>query len=105
MRISLAGALLAAAKQFNPTQQSATAEYLSTEFYLPPESGVLHGLYDFYYTPYFLGVAAALDDPTVSEIDLMKAAQIGWTYFMLGFIFKRVQGQPMPIMVLFAKEG
>jgi len=101
----LAGALLEAAKQFNPPKQIATAEYLSTEFYLPPESGVLHGLYDFYYTPYFLGVAAALDDPTVTEIDLMKAAQIGWTYFMLGFIFKRVQGQPMPIMVLFAKEG
>jgi len=101
----LAGALLEAGKQFNPPKQIATAEYLSNEFYLPPESGVLSGLYDFYYTPYFLGVAAALDDPAVNEIVLMKAAQIGWTYFMLGFIFKRVQGQPMPIMVLFAKEG
>lgn len=97
--------MLEAGKQFNPPKQIATAEYLSNEFYLPPESGVLSGLYDFYYTPYFLGVAAALDDPAVSEIDLMKAAQIGWTYFMVGFIFKRVQGQPMPIMVLFAKEG
>ena len=66
---------------------------------------MLSGLYDFYYTPYFLGVAAALDDPEVDEVDLMKASQIGWTYFLIAFIFKRITGQPMPIMVLFAKEG
>ncbi|RIA22655.1 phage terminase large subunit GpA-like protein [Ectopseudomonas oleovorans] len=66
---------------------------------------MLHGLYEFYYTPYFLGVAAALDDPEVKEIVLMKAAQIGWTYFMIAVLFKRITGRPMPIMVLFAKEG
>lgn len=97
--------MLEAAAHFNPPKQIATAEWISEEFYLPPESGVLSGLYDFYYTPYFLGVAAALDDPTVHEVDLMKAAQIGWTYFLIAFIFKRITGQPMPIMVLFAKEG
>lgn len=82
-----------------------TAEWISSEFYLPSEAGPLHGLYDFYYTPYFLGVAAALDDPAVQEVDLMKAAQIGWTYFLLGFIFKQVINRPCPIMILFAKEG
>jgi len=97
--------LLEVAEQFNPPKQIATAEWIGGEFYLPPESGVLSGLYDFYYTPYFLGVAAALDDPAVHEVDLRKAAQIGWTYFLVGFIFKRISGQPMPIMVLFAKEG
>lgn len=97
--------MLGVAEQFNPPKQIATAEWISGEFYLPPESGVLSGLYDFYYTPYFLGVAAALDDPKVDEVDLRKAAQIGWTYFLVGFIFKRISGQPMPIMVLFAKEG
>ena len=97
--------MLEAAAHFNPPKQIATAKWISEEFYLPPESGVLSGLYDFYYTPYFLGVAAALDDPTVDEVDLMKAAQIGWTYFLIAFIFKRITGQPMPIMVLFAKEG
>lgn len=97
--------MLEASAQFNPPKQIATAEYIASEFYLPPESGVLSGLYDFYYTPYFLGVAAALDDPEVDEVDLMKASQIGWTYFLIGFIFKRITGQPMPIMVLFAKEG
>jgi phage terminase large subunit GpA-like protein len=95
---------LAAAGKFNPPRDVPTAEYLSTEFYLPAESGVLHGLYDFHYTPYFLGVAAALDDPRVSEVDLMKAAQIGWTWFLIGYLFKFVQFLPRPIMILFAKE-
>jgi len=97
--------LLDAALQFNPPKDQPTAEYIENEFYLPAEAGVLHGLYEFYYTPYFLGVAAALDDPEVKEVDLMKAAQIGWTFFLLAFIFKRITGRPMPIMVLFAKEG
>lgn len=97
--------MLDAAQQFNPPKDQPTAEYIENEFYLPAEAGVLHGLYEFYYTPYFLGVAAALDDPDVKEIDLMKAAQIGWTYFMIAVLFKRITGRPMPIMVLFAKEG
>ena len=95
---------MAAADSFLPQREVATAEYIETEFYLPPVAGVLHGLYDFFYTPYFLGVAAALDDPEVEEVDLMKAAQIGWTYFLIGFIFKFIQFLPRPIMVLFAKE-
>lgn len=97
--------MLDAAQQFNPPKDQPTAEFIENEFYLPAEAGVLHGLYEFYYTPYFLGVAAALDDPAVKEIDLMKAAQIGWTYFMIAVLFKRITGRPMPIMVLFAKEG
>lgn len=96
--------MLEAATHYNPPRQIPTAEYLESEFYLPPEAGVLHGLYEFYYAPYFLGVAAALDDPDTREIDLMKAAQIGWTYFMIAVIFKAVTGKPMPIMALFAKE-
>lgn len=97
--------MLEAGSQFNPPKEISTAEYIENEYYLPAEAGVLHGLYEFYYTPYFLGVAAAIDDPEVEEVDLMKAAQIGWTYFMIALIFKRVTGRPMPIMVLFAKEG
>lgn len=93
---------------FTPPKKQATAEWISSNFYLPSVSGDIDGLYDFYYTPYFLGVAAALDDPAVKEVDLMKAAQIGWTYFLLGYLFKRIReavdGIRCPIVVLFAKE-
>lgn len=93
---------------FTPPKSVQTAEWISDNFYLPSESGDVDGLYQFHYTPYFLGVAAALDDPDVHEVVLMKAAQIGWTYFLIGYILKRVyeasNGKQCPIMVLFAKE-
>lgn len=78
---------------------------MATEYELPPESGTLHGLYDFHYTPYFLGIAAAIDDPAVSEVDVMKAAQIGWTYFLIGLLLKQIMTRACPIIALFAKEG
>lgn len=82
-------------------RQTPTIEWLEQHYVLPD-----FGVYDFYYTPYFLGVANAIDDPSVREIVLMKAAQIGWTYFLLGVIFKRIYEaglNPCPIMMLFAK--
>jgi len=93
---------------FSPPKTVPTEEWISEHFYLPAESGDIHGQYNFYYAPYFLGVAAALDDPDVHEVVLMKAAQIGWTYFLIGYILKRIHeagsGKQCPIMVLFAKE-
>ena len=88
---------------FQPPKVLPTREYLETEYSLPD-----FGVYDFYYTPYFLGVAEALDQEEVDEVDLMKAAQIGWTFFLIGYIFKRIiesDINPCPIMALFAKTG
>ncbi len=90
-------------EQFNPPRNVQTVEWLSNEYHLPEESG-RPGLYDFYYTPYFLGVAAALDDPAVHEVDLMKAAQIGWTYLLIGYLLKRIVTDPCPMLTVFAKE-
>jgi len=92
-----------AADRFKPPNNVSTYEWLSNEYYLPEETGKA-GLYDFYYSPYFIGVAAALDDKNTYEIDLMKAAQIGWTYFIIGYLFKRVNTEPCPILGVFAKE-
>ena len=92
-----------AAEMFKTPKLLSTKEYLETSFYLPD-----FGLYDFHYTPYFLGVAEALDDERVYEVDLMKAAQIGWTFFLLGYIFKRIEAadfDPCPIITLFGKTG
>ena len=88
---------------FQPPVQAPTVEWLEEHYVLPDA-----GPYSFYNTPYFLGVATAVDDPAVKEIDLMKAAQIGWTYFMLGIILKRIYEagiKPCPIIMLFAKTG
>jgi len=92
-----------ASDQFNPPQEVSTYEWLSKDYYLPEEAGHA-GLYDFYYTPYFIGVADALDDINTFEVDLMKAAQIGWTYFIIGYLLKRINTDPCPILGVFAKE-
>lgn len=88
---------------FKKPKKLTTKEFLETEYRLPD-----FGNYDFYYTPYFIGVANALDDDLIDEIDLMKAAQIGWTFFLLGYIFKRISEASVdscPILALFAKTG
>lgn len=93
---------------FRRPKVQATAEALEEHYKLPTISGDISGTYQFYHAPYFLGVAAAMDDPDVREIDLMKASQIGWTYFLIGYILKRIKdasvGRQLPIMTLFAKE-
>lgn len=92
-----------AAEAFQKPKTFRTKDFLENEFQLPD-----FGEYDFYHAPYFLGVAMALDDPDIDEVDLMKAAQIGWTYFLIGYIFKRIVEARVchcPIMMLFAKAG
>lgn len=91
------------AEIFLPKEHKSTIDWLQEHYELPD-----FGLYDFYYTPYFLGVANAIDDPEVKEIVLMKAAQIGWTYLLLGLIFKKITEagvSPIAIMALFAKTA
>jgi len=108
MQKNLAVILSRAANTFEKPINEPTDEIIKKNFNLPSVSGDINGLYDFYYTPYFLGVAAALDDPDVQEVDLMKASQIGWTYFLIAYIFTRIlkaaTGKQCPIMMLFAKE-
>lgn len=50
-------------------------------------------------------MAAALDDRDVSEVDMLKAAQIGWTYFLVAYLAKRIDTDPSPMIAMFAKEG
>lgn len=108
MRQTLAALLLRAAEVFRPLRTLPTADWISEKYRLPAESGDISGRYDFWYTPYFLGVASVLDDSKVDEIDLQKASQLGWTYFLIGYILKRVEeastGKQCPILILFAKE-
>ena len=82
-----------------------TLDWLRDEFILPPESGDLAGSYNPDYVPYLWGIFAALDDSTVKLVCMMKAAQIGWTFGLVGYLGKRIQRIPGTIMMLFPKEG
>lgn len=104
-RQTLQAMLNRVAKKWIPPENRPTLEWLDQEFVLPPESGDLHGKYNIDYVPYFWGVSYMMDSPTCRVLSLMKAAQIGWTFFLVGFLGKRMECQPGNIMVLFPKEG
>ena len=88
-----------------PPLNRPTLEWLRDEFVLPLESGDLAGKYNPEYVPYLWGIFAAMDDPKIKLVVMMKAAQVGWTFGLVGFLGKRAECQPGNIMVLFPKDG
>lgn len=88
-----------------PKPQKPTLEWLESEFKLPPEAGDLPGSYNPDMVPYLWGIFAALDDPSVRAVAMMKAAQIGWTFGLTGWLFKKISTAPTSIVVLFPKDG
>jgi phage terminase large subunit GpA-like protein len=88
-----------------PRQVPPTAEWAQDEFRLPAESGDTTGRYDLSYVPYAYGIFAALDDPAISEVVVQKAAQVGWTFLLIAWLFKTIKWQPCAIVGMFPKEG
>ena len=63
------------------------------------------GPYNPDYVPYLWGIFSALDDSSTRVVVMQKAAQIGWTFGLIGFIGKCIDTQPSPMIVLFPKDG
>lgn len=56
-------------------------------------------------TPWVAGMLDAMDDPTVSKVVAMKSAQVAWTDgVLLNSILKRIDIDPCPMIVMFAKD-
>jgi phage terminase large subunit GpA-like protein len=63
------------------------------------------GVYNPDLTPWVFGIHAALDDPATFEINCMKSAQVAWTDgVLLNYIGKRIDIDPCPMIVMFAKD-
>ncbi|WP_080293910.1 phage terminase large subunit family protein [Burkholderia pseudomallei] len=63
------------------------------------------GRYNPNITPWVFGMHAALDDPTVQKVVCMKSAQVAWTDgVLLNYIGRRIDVDPCPMIVMFAKE-
>lgn len=91
--------------EYTPKPIPPSVEWLESNFYLPSESGEIHGLYSLEYVPHMYGILDALDDPDIPEIVLQKAAQLGWTYGLIGWLSKQIVLAPCPVIAMFAKEG
>jgi len=88
-----------------PPEKIATLDWLRDEFRLPQEGADLPGPYNVDLVPHLWGIFYALDAEFVRIVAMMKAAQVGWTFGLIGYIGKRVDRQPTAIIVLFPKEG
>ncbi|WP_196493540.1 phage terminase large subunit family protein [Burkholderia anthina] len=63
------------------------------------------GRYNPNITPWVFGMHAALDDPRVQKVVCMKSAQVAWTDgVLLNYIGRRIDVDPCPMIVMFAKE-
>ena len=97
--------MLRTGEKWRPPPKVATLEWLRDEFRLPDEGADLPGPYNPDYVPYLWGIFAALDDNDVPIVVMMKAAQIGWTFGLVGHIGKRIDTDPSPMILLFPKDG
>ena len=63
------------------------------------------GLYNPDITPWVKGIHDALDDPAVHKVVSQKSAQVAWTDGVVNnYIGKRIDIDPAPMIVMFAKE-
>jgi phage terminase large subunit GpA-like protein len=63
------------------------------------------GVYNPDITPWVQGIHEALDDPKVFEVVCCKSAQVAWTDgVLLNYIGKRIDLDPCPMIVMFAKD-
>ncbi|HWK55367.1 MAG TPA: terminase gpA endonuclease subunit [Hyphomicrobiales bacterium] len=92
-------------QELEPKPIPPTAEWAEDEYRLPAESGDTHGNYRLNYVPYMHGIFAALDDPNVREVVVMKAAQIGWTFALLAWLFRAIRFTACTIVGMFPKEA
>lgn len=73
---------------------------------MSPKSTARPGRYNPDLTPWVAGMHDALDDPAVWKVVCRKSAQVAWTDgVLLNYIGRRIDIDPCPMIVMFAKEG
>lgn len=95
-----------AVQKFAPPPKVSTTEWANTYRYMSAKASARPGKYNTSLTPWIPGILDAVDDPKVEEIVCMKSAQVAWTDGVINnYIGKRIHVDPVPIIVMFPKEG
>ncbi|KVN50163.1 terminase [Burkholderia ubonensis] len=88
-----------------PPERIGTTEWARKHRRMSAKATATPGRYNPNITPWVFGMHDALDDPTVQKIVCMKSAQVAWTDgVLLNYIGKRIDVDPCPMIVMFAKE-
>lgn len=82
-----------------------TTEWAEAFRGMSAKSTATPGKYNAGLTPWIRGIHAALDDPAVRRVVAQKSAQVAWTDgVLLNYIGRRIDIDPCPMIVMFAKE-
>jgi len=82
-----------------------TLDWLPKYFRLPPEGSDIPGPYNPDYVPYLWGIFNALDNPDIKIVVMQKAAQVGWTFGLIGYLSRLIHLAPTAMLIIFPKEG
>jgi phage terminase large subunit GpA-like protein len=92
-------------QSIEPTPQVPLTQWARENRRLSAKASALPGRYNPDLTPWISGMHEALDDPAVFKVVSMKSAQVAWTDgVVLNWIGKKIDIDPTPMIVMFAKE-
>ena len=97
--------LMGLTRSLRPPEVLTTTEWSIRHRGMSQKATAKPGRYNPDLTPWVRGMHQALDDPTVVEVVAMKSAQIAWTDgVLLNYIGRRIDIDPCPMIVMFAKD-
>ena len=94
-----------AVKKFKPPEKISPSEWANKYRFLSEKASAKPGKYSTTLTPWVPGMLDVIIDPNVREVVCQKSAQVAWTDGVLNnYIGYRIDIDPCPIIVMFAKE-
>ncbi|WP_341774053.1 phage terminase large subunit family protein [Burkholderia gladioli] len=88
-----------------PPERIGTTEWARKHRRMSAKATATPGRYNPGITPWVYGMHDALDDPTVQKVVCMKSAQVAWTDgVLLNYVGRRIDVDPCPMIIMFAKE-
>ncbi|WP_436263754.1 phage terminase large subunit family protein [Paraburkholderia terricola] len=93
------------ANLLKPAEKIGTTQWATRYRRLSAKATARPGKYNPDITPWVHGMHAALDDPRVQKVVCMKSAQVAWTDgVLLNYIGRRIDIDPCPMIIMFARE-
>lgn len=87
-----------ALQALRPPPDLALADWIEANIHLPQTASALPGRMRLW--EYQRGICAAIDDPAVERVTVLKSARIGYTALLSGIIASYVANSPAPILAV-----
>ena len=91
-------------RAFRPPSDVGLTAWAEENVYLPEEISERHGRYRVEVTPWMEDIQEWLTDPNVTDVVLMKSAQVGWTLTVILYLLWRARNAPCGMIVMFPRK-